>query len=294
MEPSTRATCQFRKADEELCRRSVSRGEDYCWQHANSLRHKWKSLTRNQTILFLIAVLGLPIAVASLLWGPLHPAPSKEEIAKEVVRNLPPPVKRDVEKEPQENLKTEGKSKVEVHRKSKQPEKSSDSPERPDIHLVLVYPKAFAIILYNSSGVLMEKPKYAPGIWNLDRLDESGNVPTLMIPVFEGDWIRPHESMGPENVFDTPLVKPAVKHGDRLFGFITVTCPACSVNREYWVYEVFDEGGWYCELPKGKSILLDKLAAAIPSFRANLTFQDTLECEGDRKTIKALSETTLN
>jgi hypothetical protein len=294
MEPSTRATCQYRKEDRQLCKRSVSQGEDYCWQHAYSLRSKWKSLTRNQTVIFLATLatlLGLPITIISFL----HPAPSKEEIAHEVVRNLPPPpVKREVEKEPQENLKTEDKLKVEVHRKPKQSEKHSDSPEKPDIHLALVYPKAFAIVLYNSSGVLLEKPKYAPGIWNLDRLNESGNAPTLIIPVFEGDWIRPHESMGPENVFDSPLVKPAVKPGDRLFGFITVTCPTCLVNREYWVYEVFDEGGWYCELPKGKAILLDKLAAAIPSFRVDSTFQDTLECEGGRKTIKALSETNAN
>jgi len=224
-----------------------------------------------------------------------HPAPTKEEIAKEVVKNLPPPpIKREIEKEPEVNLKTEDKVRVKVHRGPKQPEKSPNPTEKPDIHLALVYPKAFAIVLYNSSGVLLDKPKYSPGIWNLDRLDASGNVATLPIPVFVGDWIRPHESMGPQAVFGTELVKPAVKPGDRLFGFILVTCPECIVTREYWVYEVFDEGGWYCELPKGKSILLDKLAAAIPNIRVNSALLDEFKCEDDRKTIKALSETTQN
>lgn len=116
MDSSSKPTCQFRKEDSATCKRSVSAREKYCWQHAHSLRSKWKSLTRNQTLLFvgtIATLLALPIGVAS--W--LHPAPSKEEIAKEVVRNLPPPpVKREVEKGLQENLKTEDKVKVEVHR----------------------------------------------------------------------------------------------------------------------------------------------------------------------------------
>lgn len=263
---------------------------------------KIRAWARNSIVSFLLTIFfGTVTLVTAGGWAydeflkePKIVAPSKEEIADELLRKLPPPpLKREVEKEPQENLKTEAKPKVEVHRRPDQAQKNPDSSDNPDIHLALVYPKSFAVVLYNSSNVLLEKPKYAPGIWNLDRPDNSGNVPTLMIPVFEGDWIRPHESMGPENVFDTALVKTAVQPGDRLFGFMIVTCPACITTRQYWVYAVFDHGGWYCELPEGQSILLDKLAAAIPSYRTDPAFQDKLICGGDRKQIKMPSETTL-
>jgi hypothetical protein len=53
-----------------VCRRRVSDGEKRCWQHARGLKRKWQSLTRNQSILFLFAaigVFGVPITV--LAWA---------------------------------------------------------------------------------------------------------------------------------------------------------------------------------------------------------------------------------
>jgi hypothetical protein len=70
-------TCQFRKSNGELCRRAVTAGEGMCWQHARSWRHKWRSLTRNQSILFILAVAAVVIGVVSIvpidrLWRPVH------------------------------------------------------------------------------------------------------------------------------------------------------------------------------------------------------------------------------
>jgi hypothetical protein len=68
--PSNR--CQFTKLDNERCKRSVALGKRFCWQHAHGLRAKWQSLTRNQTILFLVGVAGL----AATLWFGFHGVPS--------------------------------------------------------------------------------------------------------------------------------------------------------------------------------------------------------------------------
>jgi hypothetical protein len=52
-------TCQFRKRSGEFCKRGIAEGETYCWQHARSLRHRWKSLTHNQGVGFAIATVAL-------------------------------------------------------------------------------------------------------------------------------------------------------------------------------------------------------------------------------------------
>jgi hypothetical protein len=63
-----KSACRFPKADGELCKRTVAPPETRCWQHASSLKHKWKSLTRNQSLAFVLIVLGLILTV--VLGGP--------------------------------------------------------------------------------------------------------------------------------------------------------------------------------------------------------------------------------
>jgi hypothetical protein len=60
--PNT-TTCQFKRENGELCKRNVSLGEGRCWQHARSWRHKFKSLTRNQTAAFIVGIVGLILAL---------------------------------------------------------------------------------------------------------------------------------------------------------------------------------------------------------------------------------------
>ena len=73
-------TCRFVKANGELCKRPTAYGEITCWQHAHGLTRKWKSLTKNQTILFLLALLGIPgawIAFDSWWAGPQRDVAAK-------------------------------------------------------------------------------------------------------------------------------------------------------------------------------------------------------------------------
>jgi hypothetical protein len=62
-------TCQFTKRNGEFCKRGIAEGETYCWQHARSLRHRWKSLTRNQGVGFAIATVAL---LSGLVFGGLE------------------------------------------------------------------------------------------------------------------------------------------------------------------------------------------------------------------------------
>ena len=88
-----------------------------CWQHAEGLLHAWRSLTRNQTIQFVGLLLGLLLTV-TFGWLGLRHSPTKQEIAKEVVKELPPPPRQhDVEKPLTETLKTDAQVKVQVKRK---------------------------------------------------------------------------------------------------------------------------------------------------------------------------------
>jgi hypothetical protein len=63
----TKFTCQVQKDNGEWCKRAVAPGEAKCWQHARSWKHRWKSLTRNQTILFVFTTLALVIALVALV-----------------------------------------------------------------------------------------------------------------------------------------------------------------------------------------------------------------------------------
>jgi hypothetical protein len=62
-------TCHFRKENGEFCKRSVSSGEGMCWQHAKTWRHRIKSLTRNQTVIFMLTIVGVIIGVPSLYFS---------------------------------------------------------------------------------------------------------------------------------------------------------------------------------------------------------------------------------
>jgi hypothetical protein len=81
---TAKGTCQFEKNTGELCKRSVSASETMCWQHAHSWPHKWKSLTRNQTVSFIGLLVSLVIGVAGLF--PSHFSFRTERMPKSIVK----------------------------------------------------------------------------------------------------------------------------------------------------------------------------------------------------------------
>jgi hypothetical protein len=139
----------------------------------------------------------------------------------------------------------------------------------PDIGAMLVYAKAPALLMVSVSDAVIRDPKYQVLLWNLD----GDHADALQIPVYtaSGDYIRARESIGPFGILSSPGVSPFIKQGNRLFGYMTVTCPDCLRTKEYWVYIDCGTGGWYSELPTGQHVNLTALVRNIPNIANDLT-----------------------
>jgi hypothetical protein len=62
----TSSVCTGSTSTGAPCRRSVKTGTGLCWQHSRGLRRKWRSLTRNQSIVFVLACVGAVSVFISL------------------------------------------------------------------------------------------------------------------------------------------------------------------------------------------------------------------------------------
>lgn len=117
--------------------------------------------------------------------------------------------------------------------------------ELADVTLRFVYPKSPALILLNNSEAIAKNIKWSVALWNMDLPDRNDPLP---IPVSTFDWIKPHDEGGPQNLFNTPLVSPLLKQGDRLFGSIALDCPECKRGKTYVVKIEWGVSGWYAEI----------------------------------------------
>jgi hypothetical protein len=65
--PAEAPTCQAKKSDGTPCKRKVAQGQKVCYQHAIGLRAKLRAFTRNETILFVCTVLGVPLGIVAIV-----------------------------------------------------------------------------------------------------------------------------------------------------------------------------------------------------------------------------------
>jgi hypothetical protein len=126
-----------------------------------------------------------------------------------------------------------------------QPEAQPPKESQPDVGLKFVYPKSPALMITTLSGSVARDIKWMVVLWNMDIPERDNPLP---IPAQTFDWIKGHDEGGPHNLFDTPLVSPLLKNGNRLFGSATVDCPACTSGKTYIVYIVWGQGGWFSEV----------------------------------------------
>jgi hypothetical protein len=141
--------------------------------------------------------------------------------------------------------------------------------EKPDIHMYLSNPTVFAVVLENLSGAIMQHPAYAVIVWDLDLPQRTDALP---IPVFSdaSAFIRPRGAIGPFAAMLLPAVQALVKKGDRIAGWIWVTCPDCIREREYWVFAVHGENGWFSEIADARNfVATNAFVKALPTIRAN-------------------------
>jgi hypothetical protein len=62
-----------------------------------------------------------------------------------------------------------------------------------------------------------------------------------------------------------------VKSGDRLFGYVTVSCPECATTRDAWVYIEYGKAGWYAPLSRDAPFVsMNHIFKAIPLVEKNV------------------------
>ena len=155
----------------------------------------------------------------------------------------------------------------------------------PDVVLKFVYQKEPAVLLLNLSNAVAREVKYSAELWNLSKPTE--RTP-LLIPISTFDFIRPHESGGPQNIFSLPNVGSSLKDGDALFGYASVGCPTCSQWHFFWVFIEWHKGGYFCELRKGTVPQLINLMDALPQLAKSPRLASALCPPGQSQEIKDL------
>lgn len=138
--------------------------------------------------------------------------------------------------------------------------------EQPDIHAVLVLPNDLSVGIINKSKIKpLKDGHYQLNTINIDRWlgDRYQLVGTRGTDVMP---LPPGGSMLPTNLAlhldpDQPIEK-----GNRLYGYLTVSCPDCITARVYWVLIKYGEEGYYAELSKDdKEYSLGALLRFTPS-----------------------------
>jgi hypothetical protein len=119
--------------------------------------------------------------------------------------------------------------------------------QKPEVSLRFVTVQYAYIQLVNTSDVVASNIKWMVAAFNLSSLQQKRDP--LPVPASNFDVLTAKNASLPINVFQTPLVSPLVKSGDRIFGSASVTCPTCSRGRTYWFYVVYGQRGWYAENP---------------------------------------------
>lgn len=67
----------------------------------------------------------------------------------------------------------------------------------------------------------------------------------LPIPIKKiDDFVKTNTLLGNVEIFNQPTVDH-IKTGDRLFGFMGITCANCPTERKIWLYWEVGVGGWY-------------------------------------------------
>jgi hypothetical protein len=126
--------------------------------------------------------------------------------------------------------------------------------QEPDLGMEFVSPQDVAFRMVNLSDAIVRDAKYTFVLVDLDgpRTVVSGDsaIPQILqIPttVNSGDFLKPRHKYMQRPLSTFQGVQTVVKQGDRIFGYVTVTCPNCVKERSYWVYFVNGPGGWYYE-----------------------------------------------
>ncbi len=131
---------------------------------------------------------------------------------------------------------------------------------RPDLALTFSGPKMANVSVWNVSETVVRDPKYSVVLFNVDAKDDPRNP--LPIPTELGDYIRPGERWGPNQMISRPQVVARIENGDELCGWAHATCPECP-RHSYWVFIRHGESGWFAEMGDNEFPDMTKIAALL-------------------------------
>jgi hypothetical protein len=133
-------------------------------------------------------------------------------------------------------------------------------PEKPDISLFFVNPTDPDLVLRNETGIVGRDILWQVVLFDEDEkpivLDQKPVIQPLSIPATKAEFLRPHLTSGPINLFDLPAVASHVTKGDRICGSAVVSCPDCPRGHSYIVYIEFGRTGWYFDIENYKDAQL--------------------------------------
>lgn len=124
--------------------------------------------------------------------------------------------------------------------------------EFPDVSAKFVYPDEIALVLLNQSPVTVKAPSILLMLFDLDGDADKATVLNVPMPSPEGVFIKSGSYMIPLSIAGHPNVKNQIKKGDRLVGWVSVTCPDCENTNAYWFYAVQGDRGWFAKCRKGQ------------------------------------------
>jgi hypothetical protein len=120
---------------------------------------------------------------------------------------------------------------------------------KPDIGAEFVRGTSPGIALTSLSDAVVRDPTCLVSAWNLDS--------KLNLPAFNqseaGLFVKKGNGILVASL-DNPNMKPLIKPGDRVFGFVAVDCPDCLETKYYWLFVVYGGDSWYSPIPKGSLV----------------------------------------
>jgi hypothetical protein len=134
--------------------------------------------------------------------------------------------------------------------------------ERPDVHAALCFPERLSVQLSNSSRVKpVRDGLYQLIMFNIDR-PYSRNFQLVQTASTPLGTIPPSFSYLPSNL--NILLDPAedLTKGNRLFGYLSISCAECVTPRTYWALIKYGEEGWYREIKAGEKYPFPQLTPA--------------------------------
>jgi hypothetical protein len=147
----------------------------------------------------------------------------------------------------------------------------------PDVIARVVGLKEPAIFIQNVSTVLAREAVYQIVLWNLDSTRDD-SIPLVQRSI---SFIRAGEGSGPYPLTEDNSL-PFTKPGDRLFGYLEVTCPECAKTKPYWVFTIYQHGGWYAEFPEAQFPMSSLIVKQVPIMRIDLDAWISQNVSGNR------------